>query len=70
MDGFSGYNLIKMTNNDKERTTFVTLWGNPVKHWSYLSKGNDNSVHDMMHKEIEVYMDDIIAKSKEGEGHC
>ena len=44
--------------------------GNPIKHWSYLSKGNDNSVHDMMHKEIEVYMNDIIAKSKEGEDHC
>jgi len=27
--------------------------------------------HDMMHKEIiEVYMDDIIAKSKEQEDHC
>ena len=25
--------------------------------------------HDMMHKEIEVYVDDMIAKSREGEGH-
>jgi hypothetical protein len=25
--------------------------------------------HDMMHKEIEVYVDDMIAKSKEGENH-
>jgi hypothetical protein len=25
--------------------------------------------HDMMHKEIEVYVDDMIAKSKEGEDH-
>jgi hypothetical protein len=25
--------------------------------------------HDMMHKEIEVYMDDMIAKSREGENH-
>ncbi|PKI18287.1 hypothetical protein CRG98_049439, partial [Punica granatum] len=25
--------------------------------------------HDMMHKEIEVYIDDMIAKSKEGEDH-
>ncbi|PKI38870.1 hypothetical protein CRG98_040741 [Punica granatum] len=25
--------------------------------------------HDMMHKEIEVYVDDMNAKSKEGEGH-
>ncbi|PKI61603.1 hypothetical protein CRG98_017978 [Punica granatum] len=25
--------------------------------------------HDMMHKEIEVYVDDMIAKSREGEDH-
>jgi len=25
--------------------------------------------HDMMHKEIEVYVDDMIAKSREGENH-
>ncbi|PKI51083.1 hypothetical protein CRG98_028512 [Punica granatum] len=25
--------------------------------------------HDMMHKEIEVYVNDMIAKSKEGEDH-
>ena len=26
-------------------------------------------LHDMMHKEVEVYVDDMIAKSKEGEDH-
>jgi hypothetical protein len=25
--------------------------------------------HDMMHKEIEVFMDDMIAKSREGTNH-
>ena len=25
--------------------------------------------HDMMHKEIEVYMDDLIAKSRKDESH-
>jgi len=25
--------------------------------------------HDMMHKEIEVYMDDMTTKSEEGESH-
>ena len=25
--------------------------------------------HDMMHKEIEVYVDDLIAKSRKGESH-
>ena len=27
MDGFSGYNQIKMVLEDMEKTTFVTLWG-------------------------------------------
>ena len=27
------------------------------------------SYHDMMHKEIEVYMDDMITKSKNEEEH-
>jgi len=26
--------------------------------------------HDMVHKEIEVYVDNMIAKSKEGEDRC
>ena len=27
MDGFSGYNLIKMALEDQEKTTFIILWG-------------------------------------------
>jgi len=27
IDGFSGYNQIKMTPEDIEKTTFITLWG-------------------------------------------
>ncbi|KAA3465696.1 RNA-directed DNA polymerase (Reverse transcriptase), Ribonuclease H-like protein [Gossypium australe] len=47
MDGFSGYNQIKMHPEDMEKTTaMVTLF------------------HDMMHKEIEVYVDDMIVKSR------
>ena len=26
-------------------------------------------LHDMMHNEVEVYVDDMIVKSKEREGH-
>ena len=26
-------------------------------------------LHDMMHNEVEVYVEDIIVKSKEREGH-
>jgi hypothetical protein len=27
IDGFSGYNQIKMAEEDKEKNTFITLWG-------------------------------------------
>ena len=27
MDGFSGYNQIKMALEDMEKTSFITLWG-------------------------------------------
>ena len=78
MDGFSGYNQIKMAPEDMEKTTFVTLWG--TFYYKVMSFGLKNAgatyqramvalFHDMMHQEIEVYVDDIIAKSKSEEEH-
>ena len=78
MDGFSGYNQIKMAPEDMEKTTFVTLWG--TFYYKVMSFGLKNAgatyqramvalFHDMMHKEIEVYMNDMIAKSKTEEEH-
>jgi len=73
MDRFFGYNQIKMAPEDMEKTTFVTLWG--AFCYKVMSFGLKNAgatyqwamvalFHDMMHQEIEVYVDDIIAKSK------
>jgi len=78
MDGFSGYNQIKMTPEDMEKTTLITLWG--IFCYKVMSFGLKNTgatyqramltlFHDMMHKEIEVYIDDMIAKSKSEEEH-
>ena len=78
MDGFSGYNQIKMAIEDRAKTTFVTPWGTYC--YKVMPFGLKNAgatyqramvtlFHDMMHKEIEVYVDDMIAKSKEGEDH-
>ena len=73
MDGFSGYNQIKMAPEDMEKTTFVTLWGTlcyKVKSFGLKNAGATYQqamvalFHDMMHWEIKVYVDDIIAKSK------
>jgi len=78
MDGFSGYNQIKMASEDMEKTTFITLWG--TFYYKVMSFGLKNAgatyqremvtlFHDMMHKEIEVYVDDMIAKSAFEEKH-
>ncbi|PKI73139.1 hypothetical protein CRG98_006481 [Punica granatum] len=78
MDGFSGYNQIRMAEEDKIKMTFITMWGTFC--YKVIPFGLKNAeatyqramvtlFHDMMHKEIEVYVDDMIAKSKEGEDH-
>jgi len=78
MDGFSGYNQIKMSPEDMEKTTFITLWGTfcyKVMPFGLKNAGATYQramvtlFHDMMHKEIEVYVDDMIAKSKTEEDH-
>jgi len=78
MDGFLGYNQIKMAQEDKEKTTFVTPWGTfcyKVMPFGLKNVGATYQramvtlFHDMMYKEIEVYVDDMIAKSREGENH-
>ena len=76
MDGFSRYNQICIGFDDMEKTTFVTMWG--IFCYKVMPFGLKNAraiyqramvtlFHDMMHKEIEVYVDDMIAKSREGE---
>ena len=78
MDGFSGYNQIKMAPEDMEKTTFITMWGTfcyKVMPFGLKNAGATYQramvtlFHDMMHKEIEVYVDDMIAKSKSKEEH-
>ena len=78
MDGFSGYNQIKMALEDMEKTTFVAL--SRMFCYKVMSFGLKNVgttyqwaivalFHDMMHRELEVYVDDIIVKSKTEEEH-
>ncbi|RDY03270.1 Retrovirus-related Pol polyprotein from transposon 17.6, partial [Mucuna pruriens] len=78
MDRFSGYNQIMMLPEDKKKTTFIALWGTFC--YKVMPFGLKNAratyqramvtlFHDMMHKEIEVYVDDMIAKSKMLEQH-
>ena len=78
MDGFSRYNHIRMVPEDMEKTTFVIMWGTfcyKVKPFELKNaretyqKAMVTLFHDMMHKEIEVYVNDMIDKSWEGESH-
>ncbi|KAG8481593.1 hypothetical protein CXB51_026544 [Gossypium anomalum] len=78
MDGFSGYNQIKMHPEDMDKTTFITLWGTfcyKVMPFGLKNAGATyqramvNLFHDMMHKDIEVYVDDMIAKSRTEKKH-
>ncbi|KAA3461604.1 RNA-directed DNA polymerase (Reverse transcriptase), Ribonuclease H-like protein [Gossypium australe] len=78
MDGFSGYNQIKMHPEDMEKTMFITLWG--TFSYKVMPFGLKNAgatyqramvtlFHDMMYKEIEVYVDDMIVKSRIEKDH-
>ncbi|RDY00951.1 Retrovirus-related Pol polyprotein, partial [Mucuna pruriens] len=71
MEGFSGYNQIRMALEDKEKTTFITTWGTfcyKVMPFRLKNAGATYQramvtlFHDMMHKEVEVYVDDMISK--------
>ncbi|RDY14358.1 hypothetical protein CR513_00581, partial [Mucuna pruriens] len=78
MDGFSGYNQIRMAPEDREKTTFTTAWGTFCYQVMPFGLKNAGATyqramvtlfHDMMHQELEVYVDDMIAKSKVPEYH-
>ena len=77
MDGFSGYNQIKMALKGITKTTFTTEWG--IYCYMVMPFGLKNvgvtyqrmatiMLHDMMHNEVEVYVDDMV-KSKDRGSH-
>ena len=78
MDDFSGYNQIKMAHRDMTKTTFTIEWR--IYYYTMMPFKLRNAsatyqrmattlLHDMMHNEVEVYVNDMIVKSKEREGH-
>ena len=78
MDWYSGYNQIQMAIKDVEKIAFRTSIGN--FYYTVMPVGLKNVgptyqrtmtviVHDMMHKEIEDYVDDIMVKLKTRAGH-
>ena len=78
MDAFSGYNQIKMDEEDQEKTAFITSQG--LYCYKVMPFGLKNVgatyqrlVNKMFNKQIgrnmEVYMDDMLVKSKEELAH-
>ena len=78
MDGFNGYNQIKMALEDAPKTTF---WNTDRQLFLYgLAIGVKNAgatyqpamtaiFNDMMHRFVECYIDDLVVKSKDEESH-
>ena len=75
---YAGYHQILMDEKDVEKTAFITPWG--VYHYRVMSFGLKNAgatymrvvttiFHDIILKEIEVYVDDVIIKSRESSDH-
>ena len=78
MDGFNGYNQIKIAPKDAEKTAFRTAICNfyytvmpfRLKNASATYQQTMTAIfHDMMDQELEEYIDDIVVKSKGREEH-
>ena len=78
VDGFSGYNQIKMTVKDAEKTAFRTPFGNfyytVMPFWSknvgaMYQRAMTSIFHDMMGKEVEDYVNNLVVKAKDFEDH-
>ena len=73
MDGFSRYNQILIALEDMEKTSFITEWGTycyRVMPFGLKNAGatyqraSTTLFHDIMHRDVEVYVDDMIVKSQ------
>ena len=67
-----------MAPKDMEKTSFITPWGTycyKVMPFGLKNAGTTYQraaitlLHDLIHKEVEVYVDDMIVKSKDREWH-
>ncbi|RVW83037.1 Transposon Ty3-I Gag-Pol polyprotein [Vitis vinifera] len=69
MDGFFGYSKILMAPKDMEKTSFITEWSTYCYRVMPFGLKNAGATyqravttlfHDMMHRDVEVYVDDMI----------
>ena len=78
MDAFSGYNQIVLDESDQEKTSFITskgLFCYKVMPFRLKNAGAtyqrlmNMMFHDQIDWNVEVYVDDMLVKSKEEDGH-
>ena len=78
VDCYAGYHQIIMDDEDAEKTSFITPWGTYCYRVMPFGLKNAGATymramttmfHDMMHREIKVYVDDVIIKSKKHSDH-
>ena len=78
MLAFSGYNQIKMSEEDQEKTTFFTCQGlycYKVRPFELKNTGATyqrlvNKIFSrQIRRNMEVYVDDMLVKSKEEDTH-
>ena len=78
MDAFSGYNQKVLDESDQEKTSFITSRG--LFYYKVMPFGLKNAratyqrlmnrmFHDQIGRNVEVYIDDMLVKSKEEDGH-
>jgi ribonuclease HI len=78
LDGFSGYNQIRLKAEDRHKTTFTTPW----ETFEYLrmpfglsnveatfQRAMDYAFRGLIGKLIEIYQDDLTVFSKDGKTH-
>ncbi|CAL5376006.1 unnamed protein product [Camellia sinensis] len=77
-DDESQEELIKMASEDAEKTAFRTPWGNFFDMVMPFGLKNAGATyqramtavfHDMLHHEMEVYVDDLVVKSTKANRH-
>uniref|UniRef100_A0A2N9IQQ3 RNA-directed DNA polymerase n=1 Tax=Fagus sylvatica TaxID=28930 RepID=A0A2N9IQQ3_FAGSY len=78
MDAFSGYNQIQMAEEDQEKTAFITsrgLFCYKVMPFGLKNAGAtyqrlvNKMFHDQIGRNVEVYADDMLVKSKKDDNH-
>lgn len=79
MDGFFGYNQVKVKESEKYKTTFTTPWGTYVyarmsfgltNFGTTFQRAMDVAFEGLIDYILFVYQDDLIAYSKKAENHC